>query len=109
LYRAQVRQTLEYEADNRVEAAMNDLRAQAGIRRRKDGSPSSSRPRSHVPVKYWATVYEEPVAQYGNLRQRLEAYKSRLRYLQSRGLYDGPTELTVVNEETDATDRTDEG
>lgn len=94
LYRRQVEATLEYLEDARVESAASDMRTQRGVRKRADGSPSSRAPQAVVPLKYWATVYDEPVVQYDSLRRRLERYRDRLRYLHSRGLYDGPTELT---------------
>ena len=94
LYRQQVADMREYLDDARVDAATQELRANRGLRRRKDGTPSSRPPQATVPVKYWATVYDEPVVQYSSLAQRLERYRDRLRYLRSRGLYDGPTELT---------------
>lgn len=97
LYRQQVQATLEYLDDARVEAEASALRTNRGIKKRADGTPSAKPPQAVVPVKYWATVYDEPVVQYDSLRQRLERYRDRLRYLHSRGLYDGPTELVVVN------------
>lgn len=99
-----IQETLEYLADSSLWAHMEDMRAQAGLRIRADGTPSSRQPQSWVPLKYWATVYDVPVVQYTSLGHRLERYRDRLRYLQSRGLYDGPTELTYVNRPKGRTD-----
>lgn len=99
VYRQQVKHTLEYLDDMAVESAMNDTRATTGLRRGANGKLSARRPQPHLPQRFWATVYAEPVVQYGSLGRRLEAYRDRLRYLASRGLYDGPTELTFVGQE----------
>ena len=105
VYRQQVKHILEYLDDMAVESAMNDTRSTVGLRKGADGKPSPRAPRSYLPQKFWATVYAEPVVQYGSLGRRLEAYRGRLRYLADRGLYDGPTELTFVGqkESDDAT------
>lgn len=102
LYRQQVKDMLEYVEDARVEAAASDIRSLKGVRMRTDGSPAASAPQATLPLKYWATVYDEPVVQYDSLSRRLERYRDRLRYLQSRGLYDGPTELTFEETRDDS-------
>jgi hypothetical protein len=99
VYQQQVAATLEYLDDMQVEASVHDQRRTSGLRRRTDGKPSARSPQGQVPQKYWAAIYDDPVSLYGTLQTRLVAYQSRLRYLRSVGLYDGPTELTTVNEE----------
>ena len=76
-----------------------------GLRRRKDGSPSARRPQATLPVCYWATILHSPDAyEEDGVEVLLLDYQARLIRWKQLGLYDGPTELTVVNRSSAAQD-----
>jgi hypothetical protein len=81
--------------------AVNDAakRTQEGLRMRADGSPSAVPPQATLPVDLWATVQDAPDGGEYSPPDRLRAYQEWLKKLQANGLYDGPTELTRVNDD----------
>jgi hypothetical protein len=86
-------------------AAIEDARANDDLRMRKDGSPSARAPAAVLPVSNWAMVTHAPEGDgYESVRHRLEGYRAWLEVLRSRGLYEGPVELTFTNPPDDPQD-----
>ena len=97
---ARMRQFYDQLCRNAIQEA--DRRSREGLRRRADGSPSAVPPQATLPVELWATVQELPDGGEGEgVPERLHWYREWLKALQKNGLYDGPTELRIVNREVD--------
>jgi hypothetical protein len=90
-----------YLANQDADIANNDRRMLEDLRMRADGSPSAVPPRPVVPLRFWAVVEAPPDGyEYESVYDRLVGYREWLRVLKRNGLYDGPTELTLVNPES---------
>lgn len=98
--RVEIRQAMiaAYRINQETWVENEDERTLEGLRRRKDGSPSAVRPQAVVPLPLWA-VYE-PLPDGGeedDTMNRLDVYRAWLKQWKDMGLYDGGTELIVVN------------
>lgn len=80
----QIRHLLDYVDECDTEATIYDAET------RESNQRLGSQPRPTIPKRLWATVQDHDDAKDG----KIQRYKERLLYLKSRGLYDGPTELT---------------
>lgn len=92
--------TAVYSRSEQDQIEVADERAREDLRMRADGQPSARRPASTLPKSYWAVIEDPPDGgDDGSTANRLHWYAEHLRMWAAKGLYDGPTELTVVNRE----------
>lgn len=78
----------------------SDERTREDLRMRVDGQPSARRPAASLPLSYWAVVESPPDGgEDFDVENKLRWYEEHLRMWKAKGLYDGPTDLTIVNPE----------